>query len=299
MKIVSLLTKTELEIGLDIKALAHKNEATGSLTTVDSADNITVAKAGEYAVTDGTVAVPTTFAALDVTAAGTVSVSKETGASVSYQKATSASVSGTTATEGQTANFTPAGIVSKPAVNASLDLKEAEVAIVSDAGTAFTVSNGSVTKAKDTTAKFAQTGLGANLDKDDTEMLVFSAAETANAVTGSGDITYVPQTISGSLPTFSTKKVVIKTGSDVSASLASEPIFTGAGAVLSATLNYTPTDATVEDAVYTAGFAGTNKSVTPVVATTSDVAVKNGKVIVGTENVAITLNKTSKTVTVS
>lgn len=293
------VTKTELETGLDIKALAHKDEATGSFIAVSSADDISVGKAGTYNVTGGTVSVPKTFEVMDVTAAGTVSVSKSTGAEVKYMKATSATVSGATAKGKEVANFTPAGTISRPNVNASLNLKEAEVATVTSEGTAFTLSDGGVSKGQDSFSTFAKTGLVANLDESDKEMLVFSNATTANAVTASADITYTKQTISGSLPTFGTKSVVIKTGSDVSASLASDPVFTGAGAVLSATLGYSETGATVTDAVYTAGFAGTTKTVTPSIKTSEDVSVENGKVTVTPETVHINLNKTSQPITVS
>ena len=60
------------------------------------------------------------------------------------------------------------------------------------------------------------------MDSTDHEMLVFSDAATADAVTASGNVTYVAPTLSGALPTFGAATVL--TG--VSAA-ASAPKFTG------------------------------------------------------------------------
>ena len=91
------------------------------------------------------------------------------------------------------------------------------------AGTAYTITKGSVTKAADTSDTFAKVGIVAAIgaDGEDAETLVFSDAATADAVTASGGVTYVAPTLSGALPTFGTAEVL--TG--VSAT-ASAPTFT-------------------------------------------------------------------------
>lgn len=292
------ITADELKTALGLGNMAYVDQASGSISTVDSA-SVTAGKAGEYNVTAQTVAVPATFSPLDVTPSGDVAVTKKTGASVSYDKVSAVTVAGATAGEGQTANYTPSGTVSAPNVNASLDLKEASVATVTDAGTGYTISDGSVEQAADTTSTFAKTGMLAALDEEDTEMLCFTNAQTDSAVTASGAITYTKQEISGALPTFGSKDVVIKTGSDVSASLASAPVFTGAGAILSAEASFAPTDAAVTDAVYEAGFTGEEASVTPTIASTTDASVSQGKVTVASDTFDVNLTKTPKTVTVN
>lgn len=291
------ISVAEMQAALGLGEMAYADQASGSISTVDSA-SVVAGKAGEYNVSAQTVAVPATFSALDVTPSGDVEVTKKSGASVSYDKVSAVTVSGTTAGEGQTANYIPAGTISAPNVNASLDLKESDVATVTNAGTAYTLSDGNVEQAADSTSTFAKTGMLAALSSDDAECLVFTDAQTANAVTASGEITYTKQTISGALPTFGTKAVVIKTGSDVSASLASAPIFSGSGAVLSAEASFASTSASVTDAVYEAGFTGDSASVTPTIATTTDASVSQGKVTVASDTFNVTLTKTAKTVTV-
>jgi len=292
------ITASEMKTALELKALAYKDNASGSINTVDTA-TVAAGKAGSYNVSAQTVTIPKTYNALDVTPAGTVGVTKTTGASVSYQTVDTVTVSGATATEGQTPNFTPAGTVSKPNVSASLDLKETSVATVTSSGTGYTITDGNVTKGTDSTSKFAKTGMLVALDETDTEMLCFTNATTADAVTASGSITYTKQTLSGALPTFGSADVVIKTGSTAAASLDAAPTFTGSGAVLSASATTKAADATVTDAVYSGSFSGTSASVTPTVATTEDASVTAGSVTVASDTFDVTLNKTSKTVTVS
>ena len=292
------ITADELKTALGLGAMAYADKASGSLSTVDSA-TVTAGKAGDYNVTAQTVDVPATFNTLDVTAAGTVSVTKSAGASVSYKKATAPTIAGATATEEQVANYTPAGTVSKPNVNANLSLAESAVAVVTDAGTDYILSDGGVEKAADSTSTFAKTGMLASLADDDAECLVFTDAQTDNAVTASGAITYTKQTISGALPTFETKNVVIKTGSSVSAELATAPQFTGTGAILTATANYEDAEGEVTDAVYEAGFTGTGKSVTPTIKTSIAANVSQGKVTVASDTFNVALTKTAKTVTVT
>ena len=288
---------------LNLKNLAHKDSASGTLSTIDSG-TVDAAKSGEYNVTDQTASVPKTFDALDVTPAGTVAVTLNTGASVSYNETKTVSVSGLTATEGQTANYTPAGTVSAPDVNASLDLKEATVATVTNAGTSYSMTDGAVAQGADTTAAFAKKTMKAVINSTDAEQLdILYVANTdtefyGKAVTASGAVSYTKPVLSGALPTFGTKDVVVKTGSTVNASLAAAPVFTGAGAVLSAEPNNAATDATVTDASYDGGFTGTAASVTPTIATREDIAVTQGKVTVAEDTFDLVFASTPKTITV-
>jgi len=299
------ITAAELKTALSLKALAYKDNASGSVTTADDIAQFSTGKAGEYTVSQTPVAVPATYSSLDVTPAGTIAVNPGTAAAATYEKTISNTIATAAPTGEQTANYTPAGTISKPTITASLDLKEGAVATVTDAGTAYTLTDGSVTKGTDTTSSFVVKGYKIQANATDTEqidILTLTASDTeffGNAVTASGDITYTKQTISGALPTFGSKDVVIKTGSSASASLDNAPSFTGTGIFISATPVTSATAADVTQPTFTAEFSGTSKSVTPTVATTVNAAGTDGKVTVASENITPTLNKTSKTVTVS
>ena len=149
------------------------------------------------------------------------------------------------------------------------------------------------------TSNFVTDAIVAAIDETDTEMLVFSPANKGAAVTASKTWTLTNPTLSGSLPTFGTKDVVVKTGSTVNAELAAAPTFTGTGAILSAEASFASEDASVTDAVYSGGFSGTTKSVTPSVLATKNETVSTGTVTVESETVEGALTKTPKTVTVS
>ena len=153
---------------------------------------------------------------------------------------------------------------------------------------------GSCTKAADTTSAFATEGVTVSIDSEDSEMLVFTAAGTSNAVTASGGITYTDPVLSGSLPTFGTQSVVTGiTGASASAS------FSGDGVMINATPAFTSTAATMTQPTFTAEFTGTSKSVTPAVATTVSAAGTDGSVTVASETITPTANSTEKTATVS
>jgi len=296
------ITATEMKTALELKGLAFKDSASGSISTADSG-TVSVGKAGDYNVSAQTVDVPDTYNALDVTPAGTVEVTKSSAATASYKKTTGVTVSGATATGEQTPNYTPAGTVSKPNVTASLTLAEGSVATVTDAGTGYSLSAGKIEADSDTKAKFVQEAVvmhvGDTTKSEDAECLYVVAAEKGDAVTASKTWTLTNPTLSGSLPTFGSKDVVIKTGTSVAAELAAAPTFTGSGAVLSAEAVLLDADATVTDAVYTASFSGTAAKVTPSVKTTKSGAVSTGSVTVDSETANVTLSTSAKTVTVS
>ena len=287
------ITAAELKEALGLGALAYKSQASGSITTVDSADDITVAKAGTYTVDGTAVAVPATYSALDVTPAGSVELTAGTAAAASYQKTKSATIS---AAVSETGNYTPAGSVTLPTYSSAVTPAKEIVATVSSAGTAYTLSDGSVTKGTDSTSKFAKTGMLAALDDKDAEMLVFTDAQTADAVTSSATPKYVAPVLSGALPTFGEKEVMV--GATVATTADGNASFVGTKVQLGASLDYETADATVTQPTFTAAFSGTTKSVTPVVATTVSAAPSDATITVASESQSITLKKTPKTVTV-
>lgn len=294
------ITKAELQTALELGALAYKTSGSIKVTTPDSINSFTTGKAGTYNVSASSVSVPATYNALDVTPAGSVSITAGTAAAASYDKTTSITVSSAAAADGETANYTPTGSVS--VTNVTVTPSTASVAKVTNAGTAYQLSAGSCTKAADTKSAFATEGVVVSIGTDnsgsggadESETLIITAASTSDAVTAAGGITYTDPTLSGSLPTFGTESVV--TGITSASATAS---FSGDGAIISASPNQTSTAATVTQPTFTGSFTGTSKSVTPTVATTVSAAGTDGAVTVDSETITPTMNTTEKTVSVT
>ena len=286
------ITVAELQQALGLKALAYKDNGSVSITTLDGINAISTGKAGQYDVSSTAVSVPATYDSLDVTPAGSVGLTAGTAAAATYDKTTGVTVSSAAAGE-NTPNYTPTGSVT--ITNVSVTPSSANVATVTNAGTAYQLTAGSCTKAADTTSAFAVEGLVASVGSgEDAETLILSAASTSNAVTAAGAITYVDPQLSGSLPTFGTESVV--TGISSASATGS---FSGNGVVISATPTYTTSDATVTQPTFTASFSGTSKSVTPTVATTVQAAGTNGKVTVASESITPTFTSSAKTAQVT
>ena len=287
------ITVAELQQALQLGALAYKNSGSVKVTTIDSMSKFSTGAAGEYSVVASSVSVPATYSALDVTPAGSVTVEAGTAAAASYDKTTSVAISAAAPVEGTSvANYTPAGTVTVS--NVTVTPSNVSVATVTDAGTAYQLQAGSMTQAADTKSAFATAGVTVSVDENDAEMLVFTDATTAQAVTASGTVTYVDPSLTGSLPTFGSQSVV----SGIS-SASAEASFSGTGTVLSASPAYTTTDATVTQPTFTASFEGTSKSVTPAVATTVSAAGTDGKVTVASEDITPAFIATEKTATVT
>lgn len=286
------ITVAELQQALGLKALAYKDNGTVKVTTIDSFNSFNTGKAGEYDVSASEVSVPATYSALDVTPAGSVELTAGVAAAASYDKTTGVTVAAAAPTEGQSATYTPAGNVTVTSV--TVTPSNTPVATVTDAGTAYQITEGSAVKGSDTKSAFATEGVVASIGTgDDAETLILVAAGTADAVTASGDVTYTAPVLSGSLPTFGTQSVV----SGIS-SASAEASFAGTGVMLNATPTYTAADATVTQPTFTAAFTGTNKSVTPAVATTVKAAGTDGKVTVASESITPSAASTEKTVNV-
>lgn len=287
------ITAAELKTALGLKALAYKDNGTVSITTIDSINSFSTGKAGSYNVSSTPVSVPATYSALDVTPAGSVSITAGTAAAASYDKATSVSVATAAPGEGQSATYTPSGSVSVTDITVTPTTGSA--ATVTSAGQAYQLSAGSVSHATDTTSAFATQGVVASVGTgDDAETLVLTAASTSDAVTAVGAITYTDPTLSGSLPTFGTQSVV--TGISSTSATAS---FSGDGVMINATPSFTSTAATMTQPTFTGSFSGTSKTVTPTVATTVSAAGTDGAVTVSSETITPTFTSTEKTANVS
>ncbi len=287
------ITVAELQQALGLKALAYKDNGNVKITTIDSLNSFSTGKAGSYNVSSTPVSVPATYSALDVTPAGSVAIEAGTAAAANYDKTTSVTIASATAIGDDVANYTPAGSVSISNIN--ITPSSTSVATVTNNGTAYQLSAGSVTHATDTTSAFATEGYVASVGTgEDAETLILTAASTSDAVTAVGAITYTDPVLSGSLPTFGTQSVV--TGIT---SASADASFSGTGVVISATPNQTSTAATMTQPTFTGSFTGTSKSVTPSVATTVSAAGTDGSVTVASETITPTATSTEKTVQVA
>lgn len=287
------ITVAELKQALELKALAFKDSGSVKVTTIDSFNSFSTGKAGEYSVTSTAVSVPATYDALDVTPAGSVTIEAGTAAAASYDKTTGITMAAAAPEAGQNATYTPAGEVT--VTNVTVTPSNVSVAKVTNAGTAYQITEGSAVKGSDTKSAFATEGVVASIGTgDDAETLILVAAGTADAVTASGDITYTAPTLSGSLPTFGTESVV----SGISSASATAS-FAGTGVMLNATPTYTASNATMTQPTFTGSFSGTSKTVTPSVATTVSAAGTDGTVTVASESITPSATSTEKTLNVA
>ena len=295
------ITVAELQAALELGALAYKDSGSVKVTTVDSFNSFTTGAAGNYSVSSTPVSVPATYSALDVTPAGSVELTAGTAAAASYDKTSAVAISAAAPVEGTSvANYTPAGEVTVTSV--TVTPSNVSVATVTDAGTAYQLTAGSMSQGTDTTSAFATEGVVVSIGQDnsgsgganESETLIITAAGTSNAVTASGTVTYVDPVLSGSLPTFGSQSVV----SGIT-SASAEASFSGTGTVLSAQPSYTATAATMTQPTFSAEFTGTSKSVTPAVATTVQAAGTDGEITVTSETITPSATSTEKTVSVT
>lgn len=288
------ITAAELKSALELGALAYLDSGSVKVTTIDSFNSFSTGKAGTYNVSGSAVSVPATYNALDVTPAGSVTITADTAAAATYDKTSSVSISAAAPVDGTSvANYTPAGTVT--VTNVTVNPSSVSVATVTDAGTAYQLTAGSMTQGTDTTSAFATEGVVASIGTgDDAETLILTAASTSNAVTASGTVSYTSPSLTGSLPTFDSESVVAGiTSASATAS------FSGTGTVLSATPAYTTADATITQPTFSGSFSGTSKSVTPSAATTVSAAPANATVTVDSETITPSATSTEKTVSVT
>ena len=269
------ITADEIKAKLGLKALAYKDRA--SATVTDYANGIT---------------------GVDYTPEGSVSVtlSQTSTAMTSTGKFKPAgTVSGTTTATGTVTiarndenGVQISGKVSAPTI--TVTPSTAEVQHIESVGTlpSYTAAKYTAPSVKEAKSAFASEGLVAAMDKTDREMLVFSAAAKADALTSTGfnKGSYTAASFNaGSLPKLGTAQTVV-TG--IASASATAPTFTGDkfGATFSGT-----------SANITATFAGTEGSVS--VSGNYDKADVKSAGFTGTEaTITPTLTKGSKTITV-
>ena len=146
------VTKAELQSALELAALAYKSSATGTITGVGtSITGASYTPAGSVAVSAEQVDANATITAASYTPAGSVSLTAGTAAAASYDKTTSVTVS-TAAASGE-GNYTPSGTVS--VTNVSVTPSNGTAATVTNAGTSYTITDGSVSQGADTKSAFA------------------------------------------------------------------------------------------------------------------------------------------------
>lgn len=268
------ITKAELQGALDLKALAYKASASGSVTIADSVADATYTPAGEVAVELSQTATQMTSSG-KFTPVGTVSVGLK-------QTATEMASSG---------KFTPSGTISAP--NVTVTPATATVKHIASLGTlpSYTAAQYTAPSVKEAKSSFATAGLTASIDSDDAEMLVFSAASTSQALTGTGFNagSYTAATFNaGALPTYGAEMNVV-TG--IESASASAPVFTGDEGDLSVKGNYN------QASVQSASFTGTEGDLS-VNGNYNQASVKSAG-FTGTEaTIHHDLNKSAKTVTV-
>lgn len=134
--------------------------------------------------------------------------------------------------------YTPTGSVALPAFNCDITKTNETVSKITNAGTLPSMTDGSVSKAADIKASFATGGVQATY-QEDSEMLLFSAAPTQQAVIAAGDVTYQKPVLDpGSLPTYSSVAVTNVTAASISST--GNATFTGEEADITPTLVNNP-----------------------------------------------------------
>ena len=323
------VTAQELITALGLKALAFKDEASGTVSTVDSG-SVSI-PAATLTLSGTAITVPQTFSAMDATPSGTVTATAATVAisydkftgggvqvinSVKYNDVSGIAVSSAAAGSGDTANYTPAGTITLPGFTGSFTATTTSVATVTDGGTSYSLSGGGVSRAANSSSAFATEGVTAAMDTTDPEMLIFSAAGTTNAITEVGALTFTTPTLSGALPTFG--NATVATGGTVGVSANGDATFSGTGAVISATANKSQADAVtgtttaaISNPSYdtvavvvpaqeiTASFTGASLSLTPQVATSASAAPADATAAVAAQTITVDFTRIDKNVTVS
>ena len=200
--------------------------------------------------------------AANYTPSGSVSISADTAAAASYDKTTSVTINSSTPDAQHTANYTPSGSITLPTLSASVSLDSTSAATVTDNGTAYQLSGGSVSQASDTTGKFIKKGVSFEVDAQNEVLNLAYVTDTTNttffddAVTAAGAVTYSSPTLTGSLPTFGSVSVAAPTGATASASYDGSATFSGDGTVLGTSVSHTSTAASMTQPTFTGSFSG-------------------------------------------
>lgn len=261
------ITDAELRTALDLGALAQKDSATTTLT--DYANGIT----GASYTPAGTVSVT-----LSQTATKVASEGKFTPAGTVAGNVTA---TGTVAIAADNENgFQVTGTVAAPTV--TVTPQTAEIRGITGVGTlpSYTAAQYTAPSVTESKSAFATAGMVAAVDGTDTEMLVISAAGTAEALTSTGfnaGSFTDGQFSAGTLPTMA-EPTAVMTGATASASAPTftggkiAATFTGTQAAISATFTGTEGDVSVSGnydkaGVQTSTFSGTEATITPTLKT--------------------------------
>ena len=259
-----------LQTALGLKALAYKDSAAATVT-----DYATGINGAEY-TPGGSVTVESTVAATEIDSTGTFTPAGDVSGSMTP--------AGTVAIARDDANGVQvSGTVTAPKI--TITPATTEVQHLTSVGTLPTYTAGSYTapSVTETASAFATAGLVAAIDEKDTEMLVFSAADTSNALTSTGfkaGSYTAPKYVAGTLPVLGEAQKVM-TG--VTSATASAPTFTGdkfaatftgTEGAISATFTGTSGAVSVKGSydkttVGDATFTGTKATITPTLATGS------------------------------
>lgn len=267
------ITADELKAALGLGALAYKNNASGSITTIDE---VKIA---------------------DHTPAGNVSVTVEHTSTAMTSSGTytpAGSVSGTTTAAGSVTlernenGIQVTGTVSAPTITVTPNT--AEVQHIDSLGQlpSYTAAQYVAPSVNESKSAFASEGIVAAVDAEDAEMLVFSAAAKSDAIVGTGfnaGSYTAAEFNAGALPTLGTAQTVV-TG--IASATASAPAFTGDkfGATFAG-----------QEAAITASFAGQEGAVN--VSGNYDKATSAPATFEGAAaSVTVELVKSAKTITV-
>ena len=258
------ITAAELKAALELKALAYKDSASATLT-----DYATSIKGAEY-TPEGSVEVKLNHTSTSMSSAGTFTPAGTVSGNVT--------AAGTVSIARDDANGTAvSGTVSAPSVTVTPET--AKVQHIDSVGTlpTYTAAQYTAPSVAESKAQFASEGLVAAMDTTDTEMLVFTAAGKADALTATGfnaGSYTAAEFNAGALPTLGAEQTVV-TG--IASAVASAPTFTGdkfgatfAGSQVAISADFAGTEGNVsvsgnydKAGIESAAFTGTKDTITP------------------------------------
>lgn len=258
------ITADELKAALELKALAYKDSASATLTDYATGIN------GAAYKPEGQVSVSLNHTSTSITSAGSFTPAGTVSGNVT--------AAGTVSIARDDANGTAvSGTVSAPAI--TVTPVTAQVQHIASVGTlpTYTAAQYVAPSVAEAKSQFAAEGVVASIDKDDSEMLVFTAAGKADALTATGfnaGSYTAAQFDAGALPTLGTAQTVV-TG--IEKAEATAPVFTGdkfgatfAGSQVAISADFAGTEGNVsvsgnydKAGVESASFTGTDATITP------------------------------------
>lgn len=272
------VTAEEMKTALVLKALAFKDNATTTVT--DYVNGLT----GAAYTPSGSVSVELNQTSTSMTSSGSFTPSGSVSGKVTATGTVSIAKDADKGTQ-------ISGTVSTPTI--TVVPATAQVQHISDLGTlpSYTAAEYSAPSVNESKSDFATAGVVAAIDNTDPEMLVFTTATTAKALTGTGfnaGSYKAAEFNAGTLPSFGAAQTVV-TG--ITSATASQPTFTGDKFAATFSGNQ------AGDAI-TADFSGEAGSVS-VTGNYDKASVKSAGFTGNEETITPTLTKGSKTITVS